>query len=67
MRGLGRLTTFPGDDVGARANLVRWLKLREPLDYDRVHGLARRWRPYPGFLYFHLLLQSLAEAGELAA
>ena len=61
LRGLGRLSMFPGDDVGARTNLQRWLKLRTPLDYDRVRQLARRWQPYAGFLYFHLLLQALAE------
>jgi DNA-3-methyladenine glycosylase II len=66
LRGLGRLAIFPGDDVGARTNLARWMHLRTPLDYDRVRRLARRWDPYPGFLYFHLLLQSLAEAGALA-
>lgn len=65
LRGLGRLTMFPGDDVGARTNLARWMKLRKPLDYDRVRRLARRWQPYPGFLYFHLLLQALAESGAL--
>jgi DNA-3-methyladenine glycosylase II len=65
LRGLGRLTMFPGDDVGARTNLARWMHLRTPLDYERVRRLARRWDPYPGFLYFHLLLQSLAEAGVL--
>lgn len=65
LRGLGRLTTFPGDDVGARTNLARWMKLREPLDYDRVRSLARRWQPYPGLLYFHLLLQALDQAGAL--
>ncbi|HVK76391.1 MAG TPA: hypothetical protein VM734_23865 [Kofleriaceae bacterium] len=63
LRGLGRLTVFPGDDVGARTNLARWMTLRRPLDYDRVRRLARRWQPYPGFLYFHLLLQGLEEAG----
>ena len=66
LRGLGRLTMFPGDDVGARTNLARWMKLRTPLDYDRVRQLARRWQPYSGFLYFHLLLQALDEAGRLA-
>jgi DNA-3-methyladenine glycosylase II len=65
LRGLGRLAMFPGDDVGARTNLARWMKLRTPLDYERVRQLARRWDPYPGFLYFHLLLQSLDEAGAL--
>lgn len=65
LRGLGRLTMFPGDDVGARTNLARWMKLRTPLDYERVRRLARRWEPYPGFLYFHLLLQALEESGEV--
>lgn len=65
LRGLGRIAMFPGDDVGARTNLARWMKLRTPLDYDRVRRLARRWQPYSGFLYFHLLLQSLDEAGKL--
>ena len=31
----------------------------------RLPRLARRWQPYAGFLYFHLLLQSLDEAGRL--
>lgn len=65
LRGLGRIHLFPGDDVGARTNLARWMKLRSPLDYDRVRRLSRRWAPYAGMLYFHLLLQSLDEAGRL--
>ena len=36
LRGLGRLHVFPGDDVGARNNLARWLGLTPPLDYDAV-------------------------------
>jgi DNA-3-methyladenine glycosylase II len=65
LRGLGRIHLFPGDDVGARTNLARWMKLRKPLDYDRVRRLSHRWDPYAGLLYFHLLLQSLDEAGRL--
>jgi len=41
LRGLGRLNVFPGDDVGARNNLLRWLGLTGPLDYDGV----RRYHP----------------------
>lgn len=67
LRGLGRVHLFPGDDVGARTNLARWMKLRTPLDYDRVRRLSRRWEPYAGLLYFHLLMQSLDEAGRLGA
>jgi DNA-3-methyladenine glycosylase II len=36
-RGLGRLEVFPGDDVGARNNLRRWLGLPDSLDYASVH------------------------------
>lgn len=65
LRGLGRVHLFPGDDVGARTNLARWMKLRTPLDYERVRRLSHRWDPFAGLLYFHLLLQSLDEAGRL--
>jgi DNA-3-methyladenine glycosylase II len=65
IRTLGRLNVFPGDDVGARNNLQRWLGRDEPLDYAAVaRGLAR-WQPYQGLVYFHLLLDRLAEAGFL--
>jgi DNA-3-methyladenine glycosylase II len=65
LRGLGRLHVFPGDDVGARRNLMHWLGLAEPLDYAGVHRLLERWQPYGGLLYFHLLLKRLAESGHV--
>jgi DNA-3-methyladenine glycosylase II len=65
LRGLGRLDRFPGDDVGARNNLCRWLGLTEPLDYAGVQRRLAQWSPYGGLLYFHLLLDRLAEAGYL--
>ena len=37
LRGLGRTHVFPGDDVGARKNLQRWLNLVKPLNYAAVH------------------------------
>jgi DNA-3-methyladenine glycosylase II len=67
LRGLGRTHIFPGDDVGARTNLQRWLNLVKPLDYSAVHRVLERWRPYGGLVYFHLLLDQLAAAGFLAA
>lgn len=67
LRGLGRLHIFPGDDVGARNNLQKWLSLREPLDYDGVGRTLKRWRRFGGLIYFHLLLGRLAEAGCLHA
>jgi DNA-3-methyladenine glycosylase II len=65
LRGLGRLHIFPGDDVGARNNLQRWLGLKKPLNYEGTHRLLAKWRPYAGFIYFHLLLDGLTEAGVL--
>jgi DNA-3-methyladenine glycosylase II len=65
LRGLGRTHVFPGDDVGARKNLQRWLNLVKPLDYAAVHRTLKRWHPYGGLVYFHLLLDRLEEAGFL--
>lgn len=65
LRGLGRIDVFPGDDVGARNNLARWLRLREPFDYARVMRVTSKWKPYGGLVYFHLLLDGLERAGHL--
>jgi DNA-3-methyladenine glycosylase II len=66
LRGLGRLHIFPGDDVGARNSLRKWLGLRKPLDYDGVRRLIARWEPYAGLIYFHMLLYRLDETGHLS-
>jgi DNA-3-methyladenine glycosylase II len=66
LRGLGRCHVFPGDDVGARNHLQRWLGLRKSLDYESVRKIVRRWHPYAGLVYFHLLLKQLSEDGCLA-
>lgn len=65
LRGLGRIHVFPGDDVGARNHLQRWLQLAGPMTYDRAHTAVQRWEGYGGLVYFHLLLKSLAEKGLL--
>jgi DNA-3-methyladenine glycosylase II len=67
LRGLGRTHVFPGDDVGARNNLRRWLGLTKPLDYESVREELSRFGEYAGLVYFHLLLDRLSEAGELDA
>ena len=59
LRGLGRLHVFPGDDIGARNNLQRWLGLLEPLDYDGVQRALAKWAPFQGLVYLHLLLWGL--------
>jgi DNA-3-methyladenine glycosylase II len=65
LRGLGRTNVFPGDDVGARNNLERWLGLRKKLDYERVQRVLSEWKDYSGFIFLHLLLKSLAKGGHL--
>jgi len=65
LRGLGRTNVFPGDDVGARNNLERWLRLRKKLDYDRVQRVLSKWKDYGGFIFLHLLLKSLDDGGYL--
>ena len=66
LRGFGRLNVFPGDDVGAQKSLGRWLGRSEVLDYDSVRNAVERWQPYAGMVYFHLLLDGLAQAGEVS-
>ena len=65
LRGLGRTHVFPGDDVGARKNLKRWLRYEKPLDYAGVRRVISQWDGYGGLVYFHLLLDRLGEAGYL--
>jgi DNA-3-methyladenine glycosylase II len=66
LRGLGRIHLFPGDDVGARKNLQRCLKLKEPMSYEDVRSILSRWEPYGGLLYFYLLLDRLSRDGGFA-
>jgi DNA-3-methyladenine glycosylase II len=63
LRGLGRTHIFPGDDVGARNHLQRWLALPERLDYGGVHQALAGWEEFGGLIYFHLLLKSLVDTG----
>jgi DNA-3-methyladenine glycosylase II len=65
LRGLGRIEVFPGDDLGARNNLARWLHLRKPLDYGHAMRIVDKWKPFAGLIYFHLLLDGLERAGYL--
>lgn len=67
LRGLGRTNVFPGDDAGARNNLMRWLELEEPLDYEGVARTLARWQRFGGLIYLHLLLRRLDEVGFLEA
>ncbi|MFC0080826.1 DNA-3-methyladenine glycosylase family protein [Aciditerrimonas ferrireducens] len=66
LRGLGRLGTLPGDDVGARNSLRRYFELPGKVGYEEIASLARRWWPFGGIVYFHLLLEGLARDGHLS-
>jgi DNA-3-methyladenine glycosylase II len=66
LRGLGRLQVFPGDDVGAHNKLRRLFGIDARLDHESVQQLVARWQPYAGVVYFHLLLDSLSQAGLVA-
>jgi DNA-3-methyladenine glycosylase II len=65
LRGLGRLDVFPGDDVGARNKLQRFMGLAHPPSYDEICRITDGWQPYAGMVYFHLLLDGLSRAGRL--
>jgi DNA-3-methyladenine glycosylase II len=60
LRGLRRLQVFPCDDVGARNNLARLLRLPDRLDYEAARRIVARWHPFAGLVYFHLLVDRLA-------
>ncbi len=66
LRGFGRYRIFPGDDVGGRNRLTEWLGLVE-LDYAGVKRALARWSGWGGLIYFHLLVDALAEQGLVRA
>jgi DNA-3-methyladenine glycosylase II len=66
LRGLGRVNVFPADDVGGVNHLLEWLKVRQRLEYDGVKRLLKRWHPYEGLIYIHLLVDALASRGLTA-
>ncbi len=65
LRGLGRLDTFPGDDIGAKNNLKRIFCLDKKLNYEEIKKLTQQWHPYEGLVYFHLLLDKLHMKGVM--
>lgn len=59
LRGFGRMTVLPGDDVGIHKSLKVLLKLHKEVEYEKVKQLEQKWYPYAGLVYFHLLLHKL--------
>jgi DNA-3-methyladenine glycosylase II len=66
LRGLGRLDTFPGDDIGAQNNLQRLFRLANKPNYEEIRQLTSQWHPYEGVVYFHLLLEKLHSTGVIS-
>jgi len=67
LRGFGRINIFPGDDVGARNNLFECLGVTDEPTYDGVNKMIERWHPYTGLIYLHLIVNSVADGGHVAA
>ena len=67
LRGFGRINIFPGDDVGGRKKLFEWLGSSDAPTYDGVGKMLERWRPYGGLIYLHLLVNAVADAGQIEA
>lgn len=65
LRGMGQLDVYPADDVGARNKLQALLSLELPPSRDEIVAIVRRWEPWAGMAYFHLLLDGLAQRGCL--
>ncbi len=65
LRGMGRFMIFPAGDVGARNRLRSLMHVSKPLDDEGIRKRLRRWDPYAGLIYLHLLLSGLAEEGHL--
>ncbi len=67
LRGFGRFNIFPGDDVGGRNGLRAYLGIKDELDYAGVAKTIARWHAWGGFIYFHLLVNALADQGIVPA
>jgi DNA-3-methyladenine glycosylase II len=66
LRGFGRINIFPGDDVGGRNKLFEWLGEDSPPTYAGVAAMLKRWHPYGGLIYLHLIVNAVADAGHIA-
>ena len=67
LRGFGRINIFPGDDVGGRNKLFEWLGADGDPTYDSVAAMLKRWHPYGGLIYLHLIVNAVADAGHITA
>ncbi len=66
LRALGQLEIFPGDDVGGRKSLLRWLGGDATVvGYEETIAHLKLWAPFAGMVYFFMLLRRLEEAGHI--
>lgn len=63
LRGLGKTEILPGDDVGIKNSIKTILHLKKLPSYEKIKQLEKKWSPFAGVVYFHLLLQKLEEKG----
>ena len=66
LRGLGRIDIFPGDDVGGRNKLFEWFGTDGQPTYARVGAMLKRWHPYAGLIYLHLVVNAAITGTNLA-
>jgi DNA-3-methyladenine glycosylase II len=66
LRGFGRIDIFPGDDVGGRNKLFEWFGTDGEPTYARVGEMLKRWHPYAGLIYLHLVVNAAIGGGNLA-
>jgi DNA-3-methyladenine glycosylase II len=66
LRGLGRIDIFPGDDVGGRNKLFEWFGTDGEPTYARVAEMLKRWHPYAGLIYLHLVVNAATGGAKLA-
>lgn len=65
LRGFGRIELLPGDDTGIKKSIKKLFHLHKTPEYDQIKKIERKWQPYAGLIYFHLLLQKLQKMGLL--
>ncbi|HEV2170060.1 MAG TPA: hypothetical protein VGR40_03880, partial [Candidatus Binatus sp.] len=66
LRGFGRIDIFPGDDVGGRNKLSEWFGTENARTYDSVSAMLKRWHPYAGLIYLHLIVNAATGGANFA-
>jgi DNA-3-methyladenine glycosylase II len=59
LRGLGHTEVLPGDDIAVHKKIKKLLCLRKNPTYETIKAVEKKWYPFAGLIYFHLLLKGL--------